>query len=167
MPEWQVSILPGIGDERLHCSQGTLHYRMEGCFQTLDVGVAAYEPQIAVEYPLERSAQIMIDTAWPEQVSDIFLQVAYDGDVAAAYLDNRLLTDHIHYGEPWAIGLKQFREDLEGKQLHLAITPLRRGTVHTFVNQALVERFEGEEIAVFHEIRPVPYYTAALFLAHR
>ncbi|MNE90523.1 hypothetical protein D3C80_1880460 [compost metagenome] len=82
--------------------------------------------------------------------------------MAGAYLDNRLLTDHIHYGEVWPIGLKSFKDDLENKQLHLSITPLRKGTVHTFVNQALVERFEGVEIAVFHRIQAVPYYKAAL-----
>jgi beta-galactosidase len=73
-----------------------------------------------------------------------------------------MITDHIHYGEAWPIGLKQFKDELEDGELHLNITPLRKGTVHTFVNQALVERFEGVEIAVFHEIKPIPYYSSAL-----
>ncbi|MGG1553455.1 hypothetical protein [Paenibacillus ferrarius] len=76
-------------------------------------------------------------------------------------MNDRLITDHIHYGKPWHIGLKQFQTELEGQSLVLSITPLRKGTVHTFVNQALVERFDGMEIASFHNIRAIPHYTAA------
>ena len=47
-------------------------------------------------------------------------------------------------------------------ELQLAITPIRKGTTHTFVNQAFVERFEGVEIAAFHEIKAVPHYVTAL-----
>ncbi|WP_020619806.1 beta-galactosidase [Paenibacillus daejeonensis] len=164
---WQVSLWPGLPEERVQTSTGTVSHGTEGVFQTLELQVADYAPEVKVEHPMERSALLTIDTEWPQQVSDVFLHVAYDGDVAAAYLGDRMLTDHIHYGESWPIGLKQFREELEGQQLHLSITPLRKGTVHTFVNQALVERFEGVEIAVFHEIKPVPYYTAALYQSYR
>ena len=74
----------------------------------------------------------------------------------------------IHFFRSSAWSLESQRVTwLHVQQLHLSITPLRKGTVHTFVNQALVERFEGIEIAVFHEIKPVPYYTAALYQSHR
>jgi hypothetical protein len=160
---WSVSVCPALPEHGLLSNQGTANALQEGLFHTIELAVPAYEPSLTVTKPLERSALVEIDTNWPSHVSDVFLQVEYDGDVAGAYLDNQLLTDHIHYGEAWPIGLKQFKDDLENKQLHLAITPLRKGTVHTFVNQALVERFEGVEIAIFHRIQPVTYYTAALY----
>lgn len=159
---WSISVLPALSEET-RLDHGLLTERREGLFQTYRIEVEAYTPDIQITYPQERSALVEIDTRWPSHISDVFLQVAYDGDVAAAYLDNRLLTDHIHYGEAWPIGLKQFKDDLEHQAIHLSITPLRKGTVHTFVNQALVERFEGIELAVFHHIRPVPYYRTALF----
>lgn len=159
---WSVSICPALPDGALLASQGTSTGQQDGLFHTVNIEVPAYTPSLTVNKPLERSALVQVDTNWPSQVSDLFLQVEYDGDVAGAYLDNQLLTDHIHYGEAWPIGLKQFKDDLENKQLHLSITPLRKGTVHTFVNQALVERFEGVEIAIFHRIEPIPYYTSAL-----
>ncbi|CAM4323892.1 hypothetical protein FHS16_000845 [Paenibacillus endophyticus] len=162
---WSVSIAPALPEKALLASMGAVQAKREGLFQTYLIEVPAYEPALTVSKPLERSALVELDTNWPNHVSDVFLKVAYDGDVAAAYLDNQLLTDHIHYGEAWPIGLKQFKDDLEHKQLHLSITPLRKGTVHTFVNQALVERFEGVEIAVFHAIEPIPYYTVALYQA--
>jgi len=164
---WNVSVYPSLPEDALLVSYGSSSGQQEGLFQSLKLDVPVYEPSITVNKPLERSALVEIDTNWPSHVSDMFLQVEYDGDVAGAYLDNTLITDHIHYGEAWPIGLKQFKDDLENKQLHLTITPLRQGTVHTFVNQALVERFEGVEIAVFHSIQPVPYYSTALYKAYQ
>ncbi|WP_337103387.1 beta-galactosidase [Paenibacillus sp. YIM B09110] len=159
--QWEINVFPPVPEE-VSADHGLLSTGQAGVFQSYRIEVEAYEPSIRIEHPMERSAIVEIDTNWPSQVSDLFLQVEYDGDVAAAYLDNRLITDHIHYGEVWPIGLKQFKDELENRQLHLAITPLRKGTVHTFVNQALVERFEGVELALFHQIQPIPYYSAAL-----
>ncbi|QMV40992.1 beta-galactosidase [Cohnella cholangitidis] len=158
---WTVSVYP-TSNLSLQSDQGEAGERQEGLFRTYALSVAAYEAELRIEKPSDRNALVQVDTNWPEQVSDVFLQIEYDGDVAGAYLDNRLLTDHIHYGKPWPIGLKLFKEDLEGKTINLAITPLRKGTVHTFVNQAFVERFEGVEIAGFHRIDAVSQYTCAL-----
>lgn len=146
----------------LQASAGTLQAQEEGVFRTYALSFAAYEPQISISQPSERSALLQIESRWPDQVSDVWLQVEYDGDVAVAYLGERLLTDHVHYGRPWEIGLKQVQNELEDHSLHLSITPLRKGTVHSFVNQAYVERFEGVEIAKFHRIRALPHYTARL-----
>lgn len=158
---WTVSAYP-TNNLSLQSDQGETGERQEGLFRTYALSVASYEAAVRIEKPSERNALVQVDTNWPEQVSDVFLHIEYDGDVAGAYLDNRLLTDHIHYGKPWPIGLKLFKEDLEGKTINLAITPLRKGTVHTFVNQAFVERFEGVEIASFHRIDAVSQYTCAL-----
>lgn len=111
---------------------------------------------------LSKHALIRIDPDWPDQVADVFLEIDYEGDVAGAYLNGRMITDHIHYGESWTIGLREFRIALEDAELHLAITPLRKGEAVTFVNQALVERFEGEEIAHINNIRAVPHYRCFL-----
>ena len=74
--------------------------------------VAAYEPQLLINKTSNRHAAVQIDAAWPDQVADLFLHIEYDGDVAAAYLNNELLTDHIHYGQAWPIGLKGFQNEL-------------------------------------------------------
>jgi len=154
---FSASLFPAPAKE-LQVSAGKLNKKREGLFTTYTVTVDVYEPGLSIRQPSERSSLLRIGTDWPKHVSDVFLTVEYDGDVAAAYLGNRLLTDHIHYGKPWPIGLKQFRLELEHQELHLHITPLRKGTVHTFVNQAFVERFEGVEIGRFHNIKPTPHY---------
>jgi len=160
--KWSVSILPALSEE-ITLDHGLFESRQEGLFRTYNIEVESYTPDIQIKYPQARSALIEIDTEWPRHLADVFLNVKYDGDVAAAYLNNHMITDHIQFGEVWPIGLKQFKDDLEHQALHLSITPLRKGTVHTFINQALVEHFEGIEVAVFHQIKPVPYYRSAIY----
>ncbi|WP_341281978.1 beta-galactosidase [Paenibacillus sp. FSL H8-0537] len=159
--EWQVAMYPAAAAD-IKSSQGSLSPATEGLLQLYTVKVAAYEPQLLINKTSNRHAAVQIDAAWPDQVADLFLHIEYDGDVAAAYLNNELLTDHIHYGQAWPIGLKGFQNELLDNELQLAITPIRKGTTHTFVNQAFVERFEGVEIAAFHEIKAVPHYVTAL-----
>jgi hypothetical protein len=160
-PDWRVCVYPDIaGGVQLSC--GKAEEGREGLFHTYALSVGAFEPTLDIRKPSARSALVRIEADWPEQVADVFLEIEYEGDVAGAYLNNRLITDHIHYGEKWPIGLKEFRNELEDGELHLSITPLRQGTVTSFVNQALVERFEGVEVAAFNGIRAVPHYVSAL-----
>lgn len=159
---WDLSIYPAMPDE-VAASFGEVSKQKVGLLEQITVNVQSYEPKLHIEHPFERNAIVNIDSNWPDQVDDIFLEIEYDGDVAAAYLNESMITDHIHYGEVWPIGLKQFKDELEFSNLHLAITPLRKGKVHTFVNQALVERFEGIEIAIFYKISTIQHYRTAFY----
>lgn len=60
--------------------------------------------------------------------------------------------------------MKQWQEQLEEYALHISITPIRKGTVETLVNQALVERFDGVDIAEIQSIRATPHYRTVLRL---
>lgn len=159
--QFSVSVFPASGIAH-QASQGAVADRQEGIFRTIDLKLPAYVPAVEIRQPSERSALVKVETEWPDYVGDVFLEIEYDGDVAGAYIGSRLLTDHIHYGKAWPIGLKAFKHELENRELHLSITPLRKGTVHAFVNQAYVERFDGVEIAKFHSIQAVPHYVTAL-----
>jgi Beta-galactosidase len=147
----------------LRSDKGTLERKKDGVFETIKISIPAFEPSLTVSKPSGRSALLKIDNEWPAEVNDVWLHIDYEGDVAEAYLGARLLTDHIYYGHPWHIGLKQFQNDLDKGDVHLTITPVRKGTVTTFVNQAQVERFEGVEIAEFRSILAIPEYQVSLF----
>ncbi len=134
----------------------------EGLFRTFEISLPDCQAQMSIIKPSDKSALLQFSGDWPSYVENVWLEVDYDGDVAEAYLNNQLLTDHIHFGKTWSIGLKDFANQLEHADLHLQITPLRQGTVHTFINQAQVERFEGIEIAVFHRIEAIPHYQVKL-----
>ncbi|NUU74926.1 beta-galactosidase [Paenibacillus xylanilyticus] len=132
-------------------------------FATYTLELPEYTPDVLVTKPAEKSALLQFAGEWPSHVHDVWLEVDYEGDVAEAFLNGRLITDHVYYGKTWSIGLKEFYTQLESSTLHLSITPQRRGTVHTFVNQAQIERFEGVEIAEFHRIEAIPQYQVALY----
>ncbi|RPK30709.1 beta-galactosidase [Paenibacillus xylanexedens] len=138
-----------------------------GIFDTYTFQVSPYEPAVEVDYPKEYAATLRLDTAWPEQVDDVWVEIDYEGDVAAAHIHHQILTDHIHYGHSWMLGLKQSRHLLADHELRLSITPIRRGTIKSYVNQAYVERFEGVEIGKFNEIRVRPHYRVGLIIAGR
>ena len=58
-------------------------------------------------------------------VSDLFLQVEYQGDIARLSAAGQLLTDDFYNGMPWCIGLKRFRRQVESGPLEIAIVPWR------------------------------------------
>lgn len=143
---------------------GELSTSTRAGFEVYEWNFPAYDAGLETQFPAESSALLTLRTDWPSYVADVRLHIDYDGDVAAAYIGQRLLTDHIHYGKPWSIGLKQIRLELAEEQLHLSITPLRKGTVHSFVNQAYIERFKGVEIALYHHIEAIPCYRGIAYL---
>lgn len=135
---------------------------VEGIFNTYTLQLPEFKPEMIVNKPADKTAVLEISPEWPTHVDDVWLEIDYDGDVAEAFLGNTLLTDNVHFGQTWHIGLKASYNQLEKDKLHLSITPLRKGTVHTYINQAQIEVFEGVEIAVFHRIEAVPQYRTSL-----
>ncbi|GMK45268.1 hypothetical protein PghCCS26_23960 [Paenibacillus glycanilyticus] len=159
----KVSLFPAPKTELIANNGMAVKSETKGLFHAYSIEIPAYTPEIEVTKPSEHTALLQFaGNDWPSHVEDLWLEIDYDGDVAQAFLNGKLLTDHIHFGKTWSIGLKDFYNQLEQSTLHLTITPLRKGTVHTFINQAQVERFEGVEIAVFHRIEIIPHYRVAL-----
>ena len=159
-----VSLYPKP-EHNLQTHRATIHSQKDkaALFTTYTIDLPEYAPDVLIKRPTEKSALLQFAGEWPSHVHDVWLEVDYEGDVAEAFLNGRLITDHISYGKTWSIGLKEFYTQLESSELHLSITPQRRGTVHTFVNQAQIERFEGIELAEFRRIEPIPEYRVALY----
>jgi beta-galactosidase len=58
-------------------------------------------------------------------VSDLFLKVEYQGDIARLSAGGHLLTDDFYNGTPWCIGLKRFRRQAESGSMEITIVPWR------------------------------------------
>jgi hypothetical protein len=58
-------------------------------------------------------------------VSDAYLSVDYQGDVARLFTGSAMIDDHFYTGEPWRIGLKRFAAEIK-KPLALTVLPLRQ-----------------------------------------
>lgn len=59
-------------------------------------------------------------------VKDILLKIYYEGDVAQAYLNGRLIADDFYKGIPFEIGLSRFKEELKNANLILKISPFKK-----------------------------------------
>ena len=51
----------------------------EEWFVTYTLQVPAYEPEVEINYPKEHAASLKIDTCWPDQVHDLFVEIDYEG----------------------------------------------------------------------------------------
>ncbi len=60
-----------------------------------------------------------------KEISEVFLQIHYTGDVARAYLGDELIDDDFYFGRTWEIGLSRFDPELLEKGITLKILPLR------------------------------------------
>jgi beta-galactosidase len=58
-------------------------------------------------------------------VTDVFLLIRYQGDIARLNAGGKLLADDFYNGTPWCVGLKRFRPQLQAGDLELTIVPWR------------------------------------------
>ncbi len=68
-----------------------------------------------------------LSVSWPRrtEISDLFLTVDYQGDVARLLTDGHLLIDDFYNGKRWQVGLRRYQVDGTVPPLTLQILPLR------------------------------------------
>lgn len=119
-------------------------------------GVAEAPP----ETDLPQAAQwlITIPPGSLPGLSNLFLQIHYQGDVARFYAANKLLTDNFYNGVPWTIGLRRFLDPQGGGAFTLSILPLRSDApVYFELPQKPDFHTDGQAIGL-ESIRLVPEY---------
>ena len=67
--------------------------------------------------------QISVPRDALDGVADVLLRVVYAGDVARAYIGDRLIDDDFYYGRPWEIGLKRFAPEMFDHGITVKILP--------------------------------------------
>ena len=78
------------------------------------------------ELPNAAKWSIAIPPGALDGLSELFLQIKYQGDVARLYSAHRLLTDDFYNGLPWSIGLRRFMDIQHADGFELSILPLRK-----------------------------------------
>jgi len=89
-------------------------------------------------------------------VSDLFLKVEYQGDIARLSADGHLLTDEFYTGMPWCIGLERFRKQVESGPLEIAIVPWRDRS-KVILDDSAVKKV-GDERAQLLRVTVLPEY---------
>ena len=96
----------------------------------------------------------------PPTLSDAFLQIHYQGDVARLYQNTTLLDDNFWNGIPWTIGLREL-PDINGTPLDLRILPLPK-TYPMFLERSAELNFASGPADKLNNIQIVPQYQLIL-----
>lgn len=105
---WQLAVYPNAASFVSRQDAIKNEYSV-GIFKCYTLEVDEYKVEAKLEKLKEQHFNIQVSHEWPSYVADVFLNIAYEGDVAALYANQQLITDHIHYGDVWSVGLKQFK----------------------------------------------------------
>ncbi len=106
--------------------------------------------------------RIVVPHNIPADLSEIFLEANYYGDVAPLYSGGRLLDDNFYNGLPWEVGLKRFSGELKRDSLELDILPLRKDAP-TFLEKGYWPEFpESGQVAELKSLTLVPEYELSI-----
>jgi len=76
-------------------------------------------------------------------ISNLFLKIAYTGDVARLSSNGHLLDDDFNNGVAWMIGLQRFEHEMDNHSLELSILPLRKDAP-IFLEKRFWPNFDGK-----------------------
>jgi hypothetical protein len=82
------------------------------------------EPPTDADFNAAATWQITIPPHALDNVQNVILKINYVGDVARAYIGERLIDDDFYYGHPWEIGLKRFAPEVLEKGITIKILPM-------------------------------------------
>jgi beta-galactosidase len=88
-------------------------------------GVAMAPPDSAFDQAARWQLSVSRKPPDDSNVSNLFLNVSYTGDVARLSANQKLLADNFYNGLPWSVGLRRFSEEIGKGPLELSILPLR------------------------------------------
>ena len=91
-------------------------------------------------------------------IGEVFLRIAYEGDVARIYAGDRMVTDDFYHGVPWEIGLRHIPSADLKNGLTLEILPLRQDAPIYLAPGARPAIPDGGQIARLVGVQAVPRY---------
>jgi hypothetical protein len=177
--EWLV--FPAVDNSPDFSSSNPIHSDRQGIFQRHRCTVKTWTGGVDIE----KSRRAGTGTVWngtafvaggnqddlPDQavvriresrldgLSDLRLEIDYEGDIGEAYIDGKLMHDNFNNGTPWVIGLKRFASHLTDKELYLRAIP-RPATENKvgFTEMAAIQSKQPTGAAHLCDIRIVPEY---------
>jgi hypothetical protein len=129
---------------------------------------SAFRPQGVAQAPSESAFSgaarwsFTLPQGVMEDLSDVFLKVDYEGDVARLSAEQRLLTDDFYNGHPWHVGLGRFLNPQGATTFDLSILPLREDAPVYFELPKPVSFPPDGQIDRLNGMRLVPEYQLIL-----
>jgi hypothetical protein len=123
-------------------------------------GVAEAPPEGALSQAGRWS--ITIPPGAEDELSELYLDLRYTGDVARLSAGGRLLDDNFFNGQRWSVGLKRLLGSTGGRTLDLSVLPLRRDApVYLELAQPVAFGADGQAVRL-ESVRLVPEYEISL-----
>ena len=108
---------------------------------------------------------ITIPAGSMDGLSELFLDIHYEGDLSRLYEGHRLLDDNFFNGRTWTIGMRRFLDARGGGSFELSILPLRKDApVYFELPRALAFSSAGQ-IDQLDSAKVVPEYQLGIELA--
>ncbi len=127
-------------------------------------GVAQAPP--AGDLPQSAKWSVSVPAGALDGLSELFLEVNYEGDLARLSANHKLLDDDFYNGEPWMVGLSRFlARDGSGK-FELSILPLRKDPPVYFEFPQPLQFGPDGQIDKLNSIRLVPEYQLVITTSH-
>ncbi|AEF84788.1 beta-galactosidase [Treponema primitia ZAS-2] len=110
-------------------------------------------------------AKIKIDPASFDCCKQVLLRVEYTGDIGYAYTDTELVSDNFCNGDVWEFGLREYRNEVLEKGIHIYISPRRKGG-KVCSDSEMAARFAvyDESYAEISGISAIPVFDCRLVL---
>jgi hypothetical protein len=91
-------------------------------------------------------------------LSELFLEVNYEGDLARLSENHKLLVDDFYNGQPWVVGLSRFLAPDSSGNLELSILPLRKDAPVYFELPQSSQFAPNGQVDKLDSVRLVPDY---------
>ena len=99
-----------------------------------------------------------------DAASNVFLQIAYQGDMARLYAGGKLITDNFYNGTPWLIGLDRVPPS-QWDQLELKILPLQNDAPIYLPEGARPALSSSGQSVKLNSVQVIPQYEAVMDLS--
>ena len=99
-------------------------------------------------------------------LSELFLEISYEGDLARLSANHKLLDDDFYNGKPWMVGLARFLAPNGSGNFDLSILPLRKDAPVYFEFPEPVQFAQNGQIDKLDSIRLVPEYQLVITTGH-
>jgi beta-galactosidase len=97
----------------------------------------------------------------PDQVREVFMDVAYQADIARMFAGGELIDDEFYNGLVWRVGLKRYGAKLE-QPVTLSLMPLREDAKIYLDDSARPKTYENGQVARIVSIKLQPLYGLSL-----
>jgi beta-galactosidase len=112
----------------------------------------------AGELPQAAQWSIAVPAGALSGLSELFLEVRYEGDLARLTANHKLLDDDFYNGEPWTVGLSRFLAPNGSGNFDLSILPLRKDAPVYFEFPEPLQFEQNGQIDKLLSLRLVPEY---------